>query len=279
MKRSLMLVAVALTAPASLGLDCRELHEGARERVTVVESSMTIAGSELTAVPSRNGGVTIDGLSSSGGFEVLVCRIRWDREPGYAIEARSPDLVVEAIGTELKVTREAKGWSASYIIRVPAGAEVAIETHNGPVTIRDVSGQFEVGSQNGPLRLDGVTGSVTARLQNGPLAFRNLSGEFELSTQNGPISVDLTEGNWYGARVRATTRNGPIKLKTPAVAPIGVSLDAAGWGLIRCPESLCGVIEKDRITGRQTPRSFQFGPATDDLVLRTGNGPVTIQID
>lgn len=276
-------VAVFALTGFAYGQTCEEIYGNDGYGSTLIDASLVTipaTGEVLRVEPSKNGGVTVVGNSGNGSYEVTICKTAWPRTGYPANRIGDPAAVsVEAISSSLAARGELHGWNVSFIIRAPQGARMKIETHNGPITLRDIDGDFEIAAQNGPLSLDNVSGEVVARLQNGPIRFDDLTGRFDLETKNGPLSVDLSDGQWTGARVRATTQNGPVKLRLTRAIPAGIQVSSSGWGKIQCPEELCGTIQRDERTGRQHPRSFSFGPATNDLVMQTGNGPLTISLD
>lgn len=67
-----------------------------------------------------------------------------------------------------------------------------LDTHNGPIAVRAVTGRMTLQADNGPVSLDGVGGDVPAR------------------TINGPLHVVLTGARWDGAGLDAETTNGPV---------------------------------------------------------------------
>jgi hypothetical protein len=51
--------------------------------------------------------------------------------------------------------------------------------------------------------------------RNGPLALRDLSGNVRARTTNGPLAISLTGSSWSGAGLDAETSNGPLTLRIP----------------------------------------------------------------
>lgn len=269
---------VSLLSPSAFAKSCESLFRGS-STATTFEETLTIpfTGETLHVRPSENGGVKVTGGSSSGAWEVTVCRTRWE---GRAVHTGPEAVVIEATPRKLVASHEeVEGWTVFFIVRAPDHASLTASTTNGPVTLRDARGTFSIESRNGPLSLRGVEGTVVADLQNGPISFEDLAGEFDLETRNGPISADFREGEWRGARIRATTGNGPISLRSYASFPAGIVVNADGHGPIHC-ESGCGELITDRHDrhGRQRPRTYRFGPATEDVVLSTTHGPVSIDV-
>jgi DUF4097 and DUF4098 domain-containing protein YvlB len=117
-----------------------------------------------------------------------------------------------------------------------------LRTHNGPLSLRDVSGTVRARTLNGPLHVE-LTGTrwegtgLDAETQNGPVTLlvpENYSAELETGTVHGPVSADFPitmrlEGRMMlgrdikttlgsgGAPVRVRTTNGPVSLKRPRI--------------------------------------------------------------
>ncbi len=124
----------------------------------------------------------------------------------------------ETIRAEGPETGDREHWSVSWVIYVPARTDLALETHNGPVSVQGVRGRIEGRTHNGPLALRDVAGDVVARTQNGPLTVELTGTRFDGSgldaeTQNGPVSLTLPDG--YSAQLETGTRNGPFSTEIP----------------------------------------------------------------
>lgn len=146
------------------------------------------------------------------------------------------------------------GGSVSYELSVPAGVSLdAIETVNGDVRIRAVSGTVKAGTVNGGLEVE------------------NLSADVSLETVNGTITADF---DTLGAdqRVDAEAVNGRIELLLPADASARVnaetvngSIDADDFGLE--PEK--GFVGRDL--------SGEIGGGDARISLDTVNGSIKIR--
>ena len=119
--------------------------------------------------------------------------------------------------------------------------EAQLRAVNGPVSLRNVGGDIRGETTNGPVTIDleGPAWSgagLNMETRNGPVRIRvpeGYSAELELETVNGPVRIDYpgvpqpprtrrgrpsgrvvaTLGSG-GARIRATTVNGPVSIST-----------------------------------------------------------------
>lgn len=89
------------------------------------------------------------------------------------------------------------GWSVSFELLVPREIDLALETHNGGITIANVRGDLEFEATNGGISLDGVAGNVRGR------------------TTNGGVDATLAGDTWEGAGLDLTTTNGGVRLRIP----------------------------------------------------------------
>ena len=224
-----ILVSLILTAPALAAqsdadarlAECRRGHWNDRPHVCRIrETGMRPTSGALTVDPGENGAIAIYG---------------WDRDSIAVVakiqaEARSEEVArrlldgvrVDAAGSTIRASGPETGsrqqWSVSFDVYVPRHTDLALTTENGPISIADVTGTMNLRAQNGPVSLEGVGGDITARVQNGPLTVR-LSGTkwdgagLDAEAQNGPVDLAIPER--YNAQLETGTVNGPMDVAFP----------------------------------------------------------------
>jgi putative adhesin len=153
------------------------------------------------AVDGReNGGVTVIGSDVSNiRVEALVQAMA--ASPREAEElAKQVRILTDGgrIRAEGPPSRSRSWWAVNYQITVPRRANLDLRSHNGGISIEDVTGQVKFATTNGGIHLANVDGDV--------------SGE----TTNGGINVDLKGSNYRGAGLDVTTTNGAVTLNVPA---------------------------------------------------------------
>ena len=162
----------------------------------------------------KNGGIRVDGWDED---EILVrARITiWD-VPRDEVEDYASEIeidLVDEITAEGPSRRGDGNWSVSYRVLVPRETNLRLETHNGGITIVDVSGELEFRAKNGGIRLAGISGEVYGTTKNGGLSVL-LDGDtwkgegLDVETKNGGIELEVPEG--YSARLVTGTVNGRI---------------------------------------------------------------------
>jgi hypothetical protein len=178
--------------------ECRSGRWGDDARACDVRETTIPARRRLTVDGGQNGGVSVIGWDRD---EIrVVARIQT-----HARRSRDADALLDEVrivtGEEIRAsgprTRDGESWSASFVVYVPRRTDLALETHNGGVRIRDVDGELRFRAVNGGVTLDDVGGDVR--------------GE----TQNGGLQVALTGSRWRGEGLDVRTQNGGVQLSVP----------------------------------------------------------------
>jgi len=236
--------------------DCEnDWHDGRETHCEVREVAVQTSGS--LALESRNGVVQIRG--GAGSAVGLRARVRAWGDTEQEAQARARDVRIVVSGSRVSAagpsSRDGDGWSVDFVGTVPRRYDLDLNTQNGPLSVRDVTGRIEVESENGPVDLRRVGGQVRARASNGPVTLEIVDtrvGEagIEVETENGPLTVLLPES--IDARLVAGSANGPISSEFDVP--------------IRRPErwSVSGEIDA------------QLGDGGGIIRARTSNGPLTI---
>jgi hypothetical protein len=108
--------------------------------------------------------------------------------------------------------------SVEFVVRVPAGVRVNVNTVNGEVAVsgateevvaNSVNGDARVETSGGPARVRTVNGSIVARM-------RTLGGarDLDFSSVNGSVSVEVPSS--FGGEVEMSTVNGSLNTEFPA---------------------------------------------------------------
>jgi hypothetical protein len=194
-------------------------------RVTGADSSEVTIRADI---PLDDGKKRKDGLRSIGG--------------GSAYRVIERDNVVTIDAGEM-FGGHGRG-SASFEITVPRSTSVVLRTmHGGETVVRDVTGDVEISSQNGDMRLEGLSGGVAADTMNGEIkavftkladgktySFASMNGEIDLRVpastkatvrfraQVGEILTDFEE-NELVTRTGGSLVVGELSVPQPAPAP------------------------------------------------------------
>jgi DUF4097 and DUF4098 domain-containing protein YvlB len=263
-----MMAVAALAALPGLGAaqqsddqwlqDCNR-NSTRSQRVNACEvrvSTLAAPNGPIRVSPGQNGGISIEGWSGSG-IEVHA-RIQGQAATGTAAAAMADAVQIGTNGTITasgpESTRDAS-WNVNFVVFVPASSDIELTTHNGPLSVR------------------GVTGTMALETTNGPLALRDVGGNVRARTTNGPLSVTLSGTSWRGAGLDAETSNGPVILTVPD--GFNAQLEA---GSNNGPfDSNLGIDVPSFRNLRRGPISATLGNGGPTIRLVTSNGPVSLR--
>ena len=226
-----------------------------RERFCEIrEIGMRANGKPIVVDAGMNGGVSIRGWDRDS-IHIRVKIQTHDESEADAKEIAS-QVKIETGGAVIRADgpeSDRRGsWSASFEILVPRKSDLHLETHNGPISVREVSGAMELDAHNGPLSLKSVGGEVRGR------------------TQNGPLAIELSGSKWDGAGLDAETRNGPVILTIPDSYSAQLETGTVNGPMtLGFPLTLSGKINR-----RISTTLGQGGPTVRAV---TTNGPVTLR--
>jgi hypothetical protein len=164
-------------------------------------------------------------------------------------------------------------WQVYFIVHAPKEANLDLETRNGPISIKGVTGTLKVRSTNGPVSLHDSSGTLEVHTNNGPISFANGGGEVHLVAQNGPISLDLAGDIWNGSKLDAHTVNGPVSVSMPATFHSGVRVETSGHAPVSCSIDPCRGAWTDTSSNQHV---MQFNGSQDTVRVSTSNGPVSV---
>jgi hypothetical protein len=199
---------------------CDEGGSWREERYCEVrEAILPASGHAIRVDAAPNGGIRVEGWDRS---EV---RIRAKVTASGETEAEARAVVSEVrIETSPEIHAEGPsrsgrhGWSVSFELSVPKNSDLALESHNGGISIAGVHGTIEFTTQNGGVSLTSVSGNVSGRTTNGGVKVRLDGTEWvgeglDVKTTNGGVSLDVPES--YNAHLETSTVNGGLRTEFP----------------------------------------------------------------
>lgn len=215
------------TADARWMAQCRDQDNAWRAKaceVRVVSLAKTGSG-VITVDPGRNGAAAVEGWDRDS-IEVHA-RIQAEgaTDTDAAALARAIKIVTAGttIGAEGPDAGRRQSWSMSFMVYAPRHSDLKLDTYNGPIGVRDVTGRMILTAYNGPISLTGVGGDVRARTTNGPLDIELVGARWEgvgldAETTNGPVSLAFPDN--YSAQLEFGTVNGPMTVGFPLTVTI-----------------------------------------------------------
>jgi hypothetical protein len=238
------------------------------QRAYRAEETLPTAGLRSLKIDSaRNGGIHVIGTDASE-YSVTACKAAAMQETLRDVRASIRGNEVSADGPD------ANGWVVFFIIRAPHNANLDLHSINGPIGLDHVTGTVTARAINGPISLKHSSGTMDIETQNGPIDLAGGGGTMKLNAQNGPISVKFTGSSWEG-NLEAHTQNGPLSLKLPRGFRSGVLVQSDGRGPVSCRAEACR--EAKRTWDDEDNRRIELGSGAMVVRLSTVNGPISVK--
>lgn len=98
------------------------------------------------------------------------------------------------------------GAAVDFVVTVPSGTTVDIETNNGETVVDGVRASVTVKSDNGAVTGRNLDGLVTLTTSNGRITATNTRGRLALQSDNGPVEMQDVQAD----NLRVRTSNGPV---------------------------------------------------------------------
>lgn len=235
------------------------------------EERLPVEGVRSLRVSSaQNGGIYVSGGSS---YSVTACK-------AAEFESDLSQIRTALNGNEVRADGTDGNWVVYFLVTVPRGATLDLDSNNGPISIRDVNATLTARATNGPIAVRDSSGTIDLSTENGPISLKGGSGSVKLSAHNGPISVKLDETTWSGS-LDARTENGPLSVKVPQGFVSGTVIESDGHGPMSCHLEACRAMTRRSFDDEDEdrPRRIEFGSGTTVVHMSTVNGPVSIKED
>lgn len=214
--------------------------DDARERHCEVRTiTVKATGGTISMDAGRNGSIAIRGadVSTITVIAKIVTTARTQAEADDVARQVKIDVTPTQVESDGPDQTNHRNWYVSFDVLVPRSASVAARTQNGGVFLEGLTGRSEAHAVNGPVSVREMSGDVIGRTQNGPV-IAVLQGKkwqgagLDLQTQNGPVNLSIPDG--YNAHVETGTVNGPMRVDFPVTVQgqlnRRLSLDLGGGG-------------------------------------------------
>lgn len=248
--------------------DDRRVRFGSQRAVMATEE-VPVGGMRALKIRGDHAGVRVTRASGSS-YRVVACK-------AAALASDLGQIRVGVRGSEVAADGPDSDWVVFYFVEMPRGGDLTIESENGPVSLNGIDGTVVARSTNGPLAVKDSHGRIDARTTNGPLAVTGGSGQLKLASSNGPLAVRLEGAQWQGGSLEASTTNGPLSVRLPRNYGSGVTVEANGHGPISCRAEGCVSRHGFDNDGDEESRTIELGSGARAVRLSTTNGPVTIK--
>jgi len=243
---------------------------------TVQLSAPLSPGSDFAA-QTHNGSITIAGADVTDCNVTATITARAITEENAKKLAEQIKIKLEPWGDKLTTKidkptfRFNQSVSVSLNVTVPNTTNLELTTHNGAVSITNITGRLNGTTHNGKVTTEQVSGSTKLRTHNGSVICRQVSGDTQLKTHNGSIKVYYSDAAPSVCDISLITYNGGIELATPS--NFSGEVDASTHnGSIRTdlPITIVGKVSKNKLTGK-------IGTGQGNLHLETHNGSIRVR--
>ena len=131
--------------------------------------------------------------SANERLDLLDIEVKYDEENSLIVGAKWPDRMDdEGVGFE---------------IEIPAVSGIEARTQNGGIKVTGLSGSAKLRSTNGPIKILNHKGPVTAETSNDNVVVAHVTGDLLAKTTNDRIAISDYQGTVF-----AQTSSGPISL-------------------------------------------------------------------
>ena len=256
---------VVLTGPAGAqnldrgaGTDARGCPEqryddDGERHCEVRETRLRATGGPFVVDGRENGGVSVRGWDGDSVLLRAIVQTKGETDAEATALARDVRILTDGtIRAEGPPNRRGSSWWVSFELYVPRRSDLTVDTHNGPISVRDVTGRMQL------------------RAVNGPLVLTRLGGDVHGRTRNGPLQVSLAGSKWEGAGLDAETANGPVNLTIPSAYSAHLVT-----GTVNGPMSVDFPVTVQGRIGRRLEADLGSGGAT--IRAETTNGPLVVR--
>ncbi|WP_309122039.1 DUF4097 family beta strand repeat-containing protein [Paenibacillus sp.] len=101
---------------------------------------------------------------------------------------------VEAGRLTLTPSAESDAVTIDYVLSIPDGTKLRVESEDGSIDIRGTTGDVEVTSVRGKADVVDVVGQVSAKAVNGHAYLADVRGNVDLSNEYGSATIESVEG-------------------------------------------------------------------------------------
>ena len=248
----------------------------AKYQRTVQLSAPMSAGSTFSA-QTHNGSITTNGADVADCNVVATITARAATEEEAQELAEQVEISLEPSGDTLtaKIKKPIrlvnKSVAVSLHVVVPGQTNLELVTHNGAVSIADITGDVRATTHNGKVTTERVSGSTVLETHNGSITVRQTSGDANLKTHNGSVKAFYVESAEPVSDISIVTSNGSIELQAPPDLSARIEASTHNGSInTDLPITLTGKVSKSRLVGT-------IGSGEGSLRLETHNGSIRIR--
>ena len=264
------------------------------ERQVDLSADMQL-GSQLVAT-THNGEISLSGIETSQcDLKVkIVGKANTIENAEKLANAVKVSLEPTAKGLKFVIDKPARLPSNEYIEvgfvgTLPNKADLDLTTHNGAMSVKNVTGAAILKTHNGSVSIDDLLGNIKAETHNGKIHANNIAeqtrlvshngeivcmgiaGNLSAETHNGGVNINYTDTAPSICNISLITYNGSISIKTPPNFSGEAEVKTHNGSIHSdLPVVVSGKISKSHLKGK-------IGDGGGMLKLETHNGSIKIK--
>lgn len=226
--------------------------------------SFPVSGSPRVNIGTFDGSIVVHGWDKN---EVMYNATKRADEEGYL---RQITISTEQQGSNVSIIArsEEEAGSASLEVFVPRNASLHVTSNDGSLRLNGVSGDLTLRTGDGSIEVGDAGGQLQVITGDGGINVRNFQGQVEARTGDGSISLD----GIFNA-VTARTGDGSISLAVPLSLNFTVETNAANEAGITNE----GLNMTEDVAPTQRVRRWRIGNGGKVFVLNTGDGRIVLR--
>jgi hypothetical protein len=261
----------------------------------IVNLSAPLPAGGLFEAQTYNGCINITGTDATECNLTATITTRAYTEENAQKLAEEVEITLVPSGNKLtaKIKKPEFTWCKSICVSldvtVPNKTNADLATHNGTLTIKNLTGQLNGTTHNGNVTAEKISGTAKLKTHNGKIACKEVAGNTQIQTHNGSVICEEASGDiklrTHNGNAKASysetsppvcnvsmvTHNGSVSLTVPPNFSAKVEASTHNGSIdTYLPITVTGEVTKKKLTGT-------IGKGEGELYLVTHNGSINIK--
>jgi DUF4097 and DUF4098 domain-containing protein YvlB len=243
----------------------------------VVHLSEPLPAGSLFEAQTHNGYITITGADVNKCSLTATITARADTEENAQKLAEAVEVKLVPISNRLTAKIEKlelapdECVNVSFDVTVPGQTGTDLASHNGDITIKNLTGQLNGTTHNGEVVAEKTSGTAELKTHNGEIVCKEISGNIKLRTHNGSVEAFYSTTAPPVCNISIITHNGSANLTPPPNFSAKVEASTHNGSIdTDLPITVTGEVTKRKLTGT-------IGTGQGELYLETHNGSIKIK--
>ena len=277
-KTALFLTCLLLAAIGLASCCCINIGDGFKaEYERTVQLSAPLSAGSVFAARTHNGSITIRGGETADCNVTAKIAAQAGSDEEAKKLAEETKITLEPFGNKLTARIQQptcimnQSVSVSFDVTLPNQADLELTTHNGAVSITNITGHVDATTHNGRVTAESISGMMKLRTHNGQITCGEISGDMELQTHNGSVEAVCSKSASAVSNISIVTHNGGIDFIAPPNLSAAIEVSTHNGSIDSdFPITIIGEVNKKQLRGT-------IGQGQGKLHLETHNGSIKIR--